>query len=247
LTFEDVDWSLFDIVSVDHYREARIKDRYVEMLQPLLGLGKPVLVTEVGMRGYQGAESSGVLGFGIADTHSLFLHHLPTVGRFVRPHLQAGQFVRDEAFFDLSGHELGAQGVISRGRGLLRPPPIRLKTITRKPGARDRFDDLSPGDMVWTHPGSLCASSRVVQRAAARLVALPGFWEELTCLYAVVGSGGKRASCSCFSALLLSPPAATARRHRMAPHRVAAPPRREAPPCGWEYFRSPTSRRSTSG
>ncbi|MGH2887864.1 MAG: abortive infection protein, partial [Solirubrobacteraceae bacterium] len=96
LPFEDVDWSLFDVVGLDHYREARIKDRYVQMLEPLLGLGKPTLVTEVGMRGYQGAESSGVLGFGVADTRSLFLHSLPVVGRFMRPHLQAGEFVRDE-------------------------------------------------------------------------------------------------------------------------------------------------------
>ncbi len=32
LPWEQVDWSRFDIVGVDHYRSARIKDRYVEML-----------------------------------------------------------------------------------------------------------------------------------------------------------------------------------------------------------------------
>jgi hypothetical protein len=59
LSFEQLDWGLFDYVGVDHYGETRVKDRYVEMLQPFLATGKPVIVTEFGMRTYQGAESSG--------------------------------------------------------------------------------------------------------------------------------------------------------------------------------------------
>ena len=72
LTFEQVDWEPFDYVGVDHYREARTKDRYVEMLQPFLATGKPVIVTEFGMRTYRGAESSGALGFGVTDTTRLY-------------------------------------------------------------------------------------------------------------------------------------------------------------------------------
>jgi hypothetical protein len=97
LPFEQVDWTLFDIVGVDHYRDGRIKDRYVEMLRPLFEIGKPVVVTEFGMRSYQGAEVSGSLGFGIIDSRSQFSHHLPVVGRFVRPRLKDGSHVRDEA------------------------------------------------------------------------------------------------------------------------------------------------------
>jgi len=96
LIWEAVDWSLFDIVGVDHYRDARIKDRYVEMLQPLFAHGKPVVVTEFGMRSYQGAETSGALGFGVVDHRSVVLHLLPIVGRFVRPRLK-GTHVRTEA------------------------------------------------------------------------------------------------------------------------------------------------------
>lgn len=62
-----MNWELVDLVGVDHYRDARVKDRYVEMLQPLLAHGKPVVVTEFGMRTYQGADSSGALGFGVID------------------------------------------------------------------------------------------------------------------------------------------------------------------------------------
>jgi hypothetical protein len=76
---------------------ARIKDRYAEMLQPLLALGKPVINTEFGMRTHRGAEGDGTLGLGIADQTRLGLHHLlPLVGRFVRERL-IGDCVRDGA------------------------------------------------------------------------------------------------------------------------------------------------------
>ena len=96
LTFEQVDWAPFDYVGVDHYREARIKDRYVDMLQPFLSTGKPVIVTEFGMRTYHDAGSSGALGFGVTDTTRLWLHTRPVIGRFVRPRLK-GTYQRDEA------------------------------------------------------------------------------------------------------------------------------------------------------
>jgi hypothetical protein len=93
LIWENVDWDRFDLISVDHYRDARIKDRYAEMLQPLLVLGKPVINTEFGMRTYRGAESDGTLGFGVADQMRVGLHHLFP---FVRERLN-GNYIRDEA------------------------------------------------------------------------------------------------------------------------------------------------------
>jgi hypothetical protein len=100
---ERVDWSPFDFIGLDHYRDSRIKDRYAGMLQPFLGRGQPVVVTEVGMRGYQGAESSGTLGFGVINSQSQFLHQLPLAGRLVRARL-GGDYVRDEG---LQARELG--------------------------------------------------------------------------------------------------------------------------------------------
>ena len=96
LPFEQVDWGPFDYVGVDHYRDARTKDRYMEMLQPFLATGKPVIITEFGMRTFRGAESSGALGFGVTDTTRLWLHSRPVIGRFFRPRLN-GTFERDEA------------------------------------------------------------------------------------------------------------------------------------------------------
>jgi hypothetical protein len=96
LAGERVDWAPFDFAGVDHYRDARIKDRYADMVQPYFASGKPVVVTEVGMRGYRGADDSGSLGFGVVDYRSQVLHQLPLVGRLVRARLN-GEYVRDES------------------------------------------------------------------------------------------------------------------------------------------------------
>ena len=96
LIWEAVDWSMFDVVGIDHYRDSRVKDRYVEMMRPIFEHRKPVVVTEFGMRSYVGAESSGTLGFGIVSIPSMVLHKLPIVGHFVRTRLK-GHPVRDES------------------------------------------------------------------------------------------------------------------------------------------------------
>lgn len=46
LPFETVNWSLFDFIVVDHYRDDRVKDRYADMLKPFFAYDKPVIVTE---------------------------------------------------------------------------------------------------------------------------------------------------------------------------------------------------------
>lgn len=96
LPFEPVDWELFDIVGVDLYREARSEPRYLEVVQRFLAHGKPVVVTELGMRTYEGAERDGNLGTGIADPTTAALHQLPVLGRLIRPRIK-GRHVRDEA------------------------------------------------------------------------------------------------------------------------------------------------------
>jgi hypothetical protein len=97
LPFEPVDWDLFDIVSVDHYRESRTESRYVDTIRRLLTHGKPVVVTEHGMRTYRGADRDGNLGTGITDPTTSLLHLVPLLGRRVRPRVK-GHHVRDEAF-----------------------------------------------------------------------------------------------------------------------------------------------------
>jgi hypothetical protein len=96
LPFEPVDWRRFDIVGVDHYRDARTAPRYLDTLRRLSEFGKPVVVTEFGMRTFRGADVDGRWSDGITDWRSVMLHRQPLVGRLVRPRLLPGSHVRDE-------------------------------------------------------------------------------------------------------------------------------------------------------
>jgi len=98
LIWEQVEWKLFDYVSVDHYWDERIKDRYVDMLQPSFSFGKPVVITEFGFPSCRGGEpANGAMSLGgNADPKTLFLHQLPMVGRLIRPRVKH-IYERDES------------------------------------------------------------------------------------------------------------------------------------------------------
>ena len=81
---EAVDWSPFDIVSVDLYREARLRDRFDEVLRRYFRHDRPVAITEFGCCTYRGAADAGGQGFLIIDTAAL-------------PPRLNGVYVRDEA------------------------------------------------------------------------------------------------------------------------------------------------------
>lgn len=86
IPIEAVDWTLFDIIGVDYYRAKRNRATYGESLTPLFSYDKPVVITEVGLCAYRGAEDKGPHGFMIVeDTPS-------------PPGLQLnGDYVRDES------------------------------------------------------------------------------------------------------------------------------------------------------
>jgi hypothetical protein len=88
LIWEQVDWSSFDFVGVDHYWAERIKGRYLDMLQPLFAFDKPVVITEFGFSTTTAPAISGALDIGHIDGWSFFLHTLPLVGPFIRPRLK---------------------------------------------------------------------------------------------------------------------------------------------------------------
>ncbi|HEY4786143.1 MAG TPA: hypothetical protein VIH57_08835, partial [Bacteroidales bacterium] len=66
-TWEDVDWTPFDIVSADHYRGSYNKSFYTKQLRNYLRFGKPMVITEFGCCTYQGAEDKGGAGWAIID------------------------------------------------------------------------------------------------------------------------------------------------------------------------------------
>ncbi|WP_306332242.1 abortive phage infection protein [Streptomyces sp. KL118A] len=60
---DDVDWSLFDLVSVNYYGYHGSADGYVKDLTPHTRWGKPVAITECGSCTYEGAPQDGGMGW----------------------------------------------------------------------------------------------------------------------------------------------------------------------------------------
>lgn len=67
---EAVDWNLFDFVCLDYYRVKKYRDTYGQRLKRHFVYGKPVVITEVGLCSYQGAEDRGARGFMIVDPNN---------------------------------------------------------------------------------------------------------------------------------------------------------------------------------
>lgn len=81
--WEPVDWSRFDFVGIDYYRDARNKATFRQNLRKYFKHGKPVVITEFGCCTYQGAEEKGSYGWVIVD-------------RSTTPRQLKGDYVRDE-------------------------------------------------------------------------------------------------------------------------------------------------------
>ncbi|HEY3561518.1 MAG TPA: hypothetical protein VGL05_28835 [Kribbella sp.] len=81
--WEDVNWELFDIVSVDAYRDAANAATFADELAARKKWGKPVVATEFGCCAYRGAADRGGSGWTI-------------VNRSVDPPVIEGHFERDE-------------------------------------------------------------------------------------------------------------------------------------------------------
>ncbi|MCM3186386.1 hypothetical protein [Priestia megaterium] len=63
--WEDVDWSIFDIVGVDYYRHTETDEEYVAGLNRYRREGIPITVMEVGCCAYEGAGKLGDGGFAV--------------------------------------------------------------------------------------------------------------------------------------------------------------------------------------
>jgi len=96
LSFEDVDWSNFDLIGIDHYWGEKIKDRYIDMVKPLFTYGKPVINTGFGFNTTNAPVVGMASTLGDLPFFSILLHQLPVVGHFVRPKLKVVN-ERDEA------------------------------------------------------------------------------------------------------------------------------------------------------
>jgi len=81
--WEAVDWTLFDFVGIDYYRDAKNTSSYRQTLRKYFTHEKPVVILEFGCCTYQGAEEKGGYGWAI-------------VNRNTTPRQLQGAFVRDE-------------------------------------------------------------------------------------------------------------------------------------------------------
>lgn len=86
LVWEQVDWSIFDIIGVDHYWAEQIKEQYIEMVMPLFTYGKPVINTGFGFNTTT-APVTGMLAT-LGSEPSVVLHQLPGLGRLIKPRLK---------------------------------------------------------------------------------------------------------------------------------------------------------------
>lgn len=87
LPFERADWSHFDLVSVNYYRQSRqglTAEQYLAKITEFQAAGKPVLITELGFASCQDADNPEYLGSFNATPLSLLGAHLPGIRRFVR-------------------------------------------------------------------------------------------------------------------------------------------------------------------
>jgi hypothetical protein len=83
---ERVDWTPFDVLSVDLYRTAEVADRFTEGVRALVAQGRPVAITEFGAATYRGAGDRGARGLEIVEYDK-------DTGAPVR---LDGEYVRDE-------------------------------------------------------------------------------------------------------------------------------------------------------
>jgi hypothetical protein len=82
---EKIDWTPFDFIGLDYYRDKSNRQKYGKELAGLRSYKKPIIITEVGVCTYRGAELKGALG-----------HTIVYKAKDGRHKLKPG-FVRDEA------------------------------------------------------------------------------------------------------------------------------------------------------
>ncbi|MFC9243804.1 hypothetical protein ACFT7S_07050 [Streptomyces sp. NPDC057136] len=98
--FERVDWTPFDIMSMDLYRSAAITDQFAEGVRNLVEQGKPVAITEFGAASYDGAGDRGAHGLEIVEYDKDTRAPLRLNGHYARDEAGQAAYLREllEAF-----------------------------------------------------------------------------------------------------------------------------------------------------
>jgi hypothetical protein len=93
--FEGVDWTRFDIVSMDLYRSVEVADRFADGVRALVAQGKPVAITEFGAATYRGAGDRGARGLEIVEYDKDTGAPLRLDGEYVRDEEGQAAYLRE--------------------------------------------------------------------------------------------------------------------------------------------------------
>jgi hypothetical protein len=165
IPFERVDWTPFDITSVELIRSAEVAGQFAEGVRTLVAAGKPVAITGFGASTYRGAGDRGGRAMEIVD-------YDPGTGVPLRLN---GDYIRDEAgqaaYLDELLEIFDTEGVDSAFVFL-----FALDGFPHRPGGdpRDDLDLASPGivkvlagchgsaypDMAWEPKAAFSAVAR---------------------------------------------------------------------------------------
>jgi hypothetical protein len=95
IPFEGVDWTPFDIISIDMYRSVEVADRYAAGIRSLVAQGKPVAITEFGSGTYKGAADKGARGGEIVEWDKDAVRALRLDDEYIRDEEEQARYVRE--------------------------------------------------------------------------------------------------------------------------------------------------------
>jgi hypothetical protein len=95
MPFEGVDWTRFDIISLDIYRSAEVADQFAAGIRSLVAQGKPVAITEFGCTTYKGAADRGARGGEIIEWDKDTIKPLRLNGDSIRDEAEQARYVRE--------------------------------------------------------------------------------------------------------------------------------------------------------
>jgi hypothetical protein len=95
MPFEGVDWTPFDIISVDNYRSVEVAERFAAAMRSLVAQGKPVAITEFGSATYKGAADKGARGGEIVEWDKDAAIPLGLNGDYIRDEAEQATYVRE--------------------------------------------------------------------------------------------------------------------------------------------------------
>jgi len=167
--FENVDWKPFDSVGVDHYRDARIKDSYGQMVGKYNAFGKPVVIGEFGCCTFRGADLLGgsgfVITFGMMESLLGPNQKLPKMFMDMAhvPPRADGHYIRDE---ELQARELADQLGVLDAAGVEGAFVFTFVSPNSPYNSDPRFDsDMASFSLVKSYPEEWTAEEYARQMA----------------------------------------------------------------------------------